>query len=142
MTNLKISQDGEDVFSTTKLLMDDTYPTWKCDVRKNPKMYGKVKIIGTLPAGATKNILTVAHNYGYTPSFIVAWNYPAATGSTFGIGLLSNLDLQVNYQMSTTNFSIVATGGIADITNLFVELRYYIFAEDFGLAKSPGDFFS
>lgn len=134
-----------------KTLLDDRYPAWKCDVRRNPKHFGLVRVtVKNLPAGATKNIITVDHEYKYVPSFLVAWNYPAGTNpgsaslnQTFGIGILSvssPVNYSFDYQMGATSFKINAIGGLSDITDAYAEFRYFIFAEDFPLAASSSNF--
>lgn len=134
-----------------KTILDGKYPAWKCDLRRNPKPFGLVRVtVKSLPAGVTKNILTVDHNYKYVPSFLVAWNYPAGTNpgsaslnQTFGIGILSvssPINYSFEYQMNDNSFKINAIGGASDITNAYAEFRYFIFAEDFPLATSSSNF--
>jgi hypothetical protein len=95
MMDLRITNNGQTI-------LDNKYPTWKCDVRLNPKCFGIVLVtVKNLQAGETKTVFSMDHNYGYTPSFIVAWNYPKGTSAsgntrqTFGIGILSPLSLHI-----------------------------------------------
>jgi hypothetical protein len=91
------------------------------------------------------------HNYKYTPSYIVAWNYPKGTATsgstrqTFGIGILSvtsPVSYEFDYQVDSKSFRIVVTGGLLDITDDYAEFRYLIFAEDFPLKASSSNFFA
>jgi len=143
-----------EVTKDDKTILDDNYPLWKCDVRPNPRHFGLVQVtIGTLAAGTTKEILVVDHDKKYVPSFLVAWNYPAgtspgiaSTNQTFGIGILSTLtptSFSFSYKMTDKQFIILVNGDpVSDTTNIYAELRYFIFAEDFPLVASSSSFFA
>lgn len=144
---IKASIGNEDVsrVSQLNLSVGGKYPLWKCDMRPSPKHYGLLKCTVTLAPGARKTIFTLPHGYDYTPSFLVAWNYPAGNNTlsssinqTFGLGTLeiftSSFELVYFYAlMDDKNFTIVADNstGAQTYTDLYAEIRYYIFAERF-----------
>lgn len=137
---VKLSLEHEDVQKAKldQLVFDPKYPLWKCDVRANPKHYGLLKITASIPAGQRKTVFSMRHGYDYVPSFIAMWNYPAGTGGatpqTFGIGNIEiNLVTLFKPTMTDSLFTIeldnTANGSAAN--NLYAEIRYYIFADDF-----------
>lgn len=145
----KVSAEGETVgrLSLQRLIVDSTNPVWKCDLRPTPKHFGIVKATVTLAPGEIKTLLDINHNYNYTPSFIIAWSYPAGIGSlggnsTYGLGdieISDNTELVYFYtRMDSKKLVITADNSINLLThsNLYVELRYYIFADDFPLYTS------
>lgn len=146
----KVSPDGEGVDSKN-LLLDDTYSAWKCDMRKNPRHFGIVQATISRIGAETRTVFTMNHGYGYVPSFLVAWGYPAGTDSvgsttrqTFGVGLLQVTNpvfTQFTYKVNLNTFSIIVTSSGAQ-SNLYAEFRYFIFAEDFPLAADTSSFFA
>lgn len=139
---------GVKVTNGDDILLDDRYPTWKCDVRPNPKHFGLVRAtVKNLPVGETE-IFSTDHNKGYVPSFIVAWNSPSGNTpsgdlrQTFGIGILEATlaGYDFGYAVDSKTFKIIATNASgSQIANLYAEFRFYIFAEDFPLS-SPSNF--
>lgn len=138
----KVSEEGSDAKGLRNLIINSKYPQWKCDVRPNPKHYGLARGNINLAAGESRTILSIPHNYGYTPSYIASWNFPAgvnqsgsAFSSTFGIGTITitNADFTLTTftpKIDALNFSIVASTTNAQ-SGLYVEFRFYIFADDF-----------
>lgn len=148
-SGLKISEDGEDISSLDKLVVDSKYPTWKCDLRSNPKHYGVLKCTFNLGVGEVKTLFSIKHGYSYIPSFLVAWNYPAGTDAsgnisgdnqTTGLGSIEIFTNSIPFDVilvralvDNTNFKIVVGNEFTAnaYSNLYAELRYYIFADDF-----------
>lgn len=136
----KISGKGSEVqqASLKDLIVNSSHPQWKCDLRPNPKHFGILKATVSLAAGETKTLLAVKHDFTYTPSFIVAWSYPAgdSVGSTYGLGDIEIFDAgdvpMFKTRVNATNLVITADNstGLAS-HNLVAQLRYYIFADDF-----------
>ena len=148
MSNFGInaSVEGEDVSRNNSqfLSVNSTYPLWKCDIRPSPKLYGLLRCTVALAAGAKKTLFQIPHGYTYTPSFLVAWNFPAGNNpsnsslnQTFGLGTLeittASLELVYFYVLvDDKNFTLVANNstGIGSYS-FYAEFRYYIFADDF-----------
>lgn len=145
----KVSVEGKDVTRAqlADLVVNSTYPNWKCDMRPSPKHYGSIELrIGSFPAGVIQTVYTVPHGYDYRPSFIVAWSKPtgidpghilSSKDTTYGIGDIEVYDAGFNLYyiksaVDETTFTIAidnAFGGTLTPTTIF--LRYYIFADDF-----------
>lgn len=144
--NFKISLPGNDVnnSSPSQLVVDDRYPTWKCDLRSNPKHFGTINfnIASLAPFPSSTIIYQIPHGYPYIPSFLTIWNYPAGTdpafqsiNSTFGIGDIPNIrgnGIGVTMQTDQQFFTITATNfGNSAVANVAGTIRFYIFANDF-----------
>lgn len=145
MNGILLSQDdGLQNATDMDLVVDSRNPFWMCDLRANPKHFGLVKANFSAAAFGTKTILSVNHFYTTeTPSFIVAWSYPAGTNpssstanQTFGIGSFE-IQLSVSHivkikcSINSSQFRIVVdnTANAAGTGNLYGEFRYYIFAQ-------------
>lgn len=145
MIGFKVSTPDVDVTKarSNQLVVSSKYPSLKCDLRKNPKNYGVVNFtIASLASGNT-TIYQQKHGYTYTPSFLVAWNYPAGTNpanvlnnATFGVGdiIVGIATLEIDSYTDNNNFYIVAKNLTASaITNIQGTIRFFIYADDFPL---------
>lgn len=155
---MKISAPNIDVEEArlNDLMLSSKYPLLKCDFSKTPKPYGIIKCTFGLAVGETKTLYSIPHGYNYVPVTLISWHYPGGSrpgvpqeNSTYGSGEVFIYDptagglIQITFQANskTVDFVAVGIGMTNPATNLYIECKYYIFADDFPLySDQPGSY--